>query len=185
MVVHVQPMQQVGDELIVLDGLASRGEFIRKATHMSVVCSNRLVALLCIDQSSVNVVNTTQRLRGKHACERRPESVRDGDRGHRDQHFLGEVVEEVAEHLLVLPHPDGMERVQLGRLLAFLVLGDEEAGGFRHGPVDIAEEPGSPQLRRNLSSPQDVVRPGELLRDLTEIAWGGAGGRHGLGLWSS
>ena len=30
LVVHVQSMQQVGDELIVLDGLAGRGEFIAK-----------------------------------------------------------------------------------------------------------------------------------------------------------
>ena len=31
LVVHIQPMQQVGDELIVLDGLAGRGEFIGEA----------------------------------------------------------------------------------------------------------------------------------------------------------
>ena len=120
---------------------------------MSVICSNRLGALLCIDQGSANIVYTAQRLRRKHACKRHPEGMRGGDRGHRDQHFLGEVVEEVAEHLLILLHPDGMERVELRRLLAVLVLGDEEAGGFRHRSIDVAEEPSSPQLRRNLSSP--------------------------------
>ena len=117
---------------------------------MSVICSNRLGALLCIDQGSANIVYTAQRLRRKHACERRPESVRGGDRGHRDQHLFGEVAEEVAEHLLVLPDPDGVERVGLRSLLPVLVLGDEKASWFRHGAVRIAKETGPSQLGRDL-----------------------------------
>ena len=153
LVVSIEPVDDVGDELVVEDGLARRSQLIGVAAHGSEVGGDGEVALLRVDEGGADVVDAAQRLRRVHARQRRPERARRGDRGHRDQHLLGEVAKEEPEHLLVLLDPDGVERVGLRSLLPVLVLGDEKASWFRHGAVRIAKETGPSQLGRDLCPP--------------------------------
>ena len=141
---------------------------------------DRLGSLLRMKQSRADVVDAAKRLRGEHGRQGCPERVRRGDRGHLHQHLFGEIVEQVPEHLLILPDPDWVERVGRRGLLPVFVLGDEESGRLRCGAVGIAEDTGAPQLRHDLCTPQNIVRAGKLLCDLLVEVWvGGTGGRHG------
>ena len=73
-----------------------------------------------------------------------------------------------------------MERI---RPLGFLPSGifcDVGFGRLGRRVVDVVEDIGAPQLRRDLCPPQDVVGAGEFLHDSSAEGWleGGGGGRH-------
>ena len=83
--------------------------------------------------------------------------------------------------MLVLPHPKWMKRIWPSHLLAGGVLAGEDFVRLSRCAVDVVEDAGAPQLRRDLGPPQDIVGAGELLRDSTaeRRLEGGGGGRHG------
>ena len=89
-------------------------------------------------------------------------------------------MEEIAEDLLILSHPERMKGIRPSGLLVGGVLGGEDFGRLGCRAVDVMEDAGAPQLRRDLSSPQDVVGAGKFLRDSSAEGWleGGGGGRH-------
>ena len=180
-------MDDVGHEVVILDGFAQRGELIGEAPHGGEVGGHRLIALLRVDQRRTDVVDAAEWLRREHARQRHPVFPRRGGRGHRDEHLLGEVLEQVSKDLLVLPHPDRMERIRPRGLLNGGVLGGGDFGRFGSRAADVVEDANASQLRHDLRLPQNVVGAGELLRDPTaERRLEGGGGRHGCcALWWS
>ena len=176
LVVGAQPMEDVRDQLIVLDGFSGDGELISEAAEGGEVGGNGLVALLRVDERSSDVVDAAEGLGREHARQSQPKVMRRGDRGDRDQDLPGQRTRQIAEHLLVLPDPKWVERVGLRSLLAVFVLGDVESGRFRRGVVDVAEDTGAPQVGGDLRAPEHVIRAVELLGDLVvEARLGGAG----------
>ena len=69
-------------------------------------------------------------------------------------------MEEIAEDLLILSHPERMKGIRPSGLLAGGVLGGEDFGRLRCRAINIVEEAGTPQLWPDLSPPQNIVAAG-------------------------
>ena len=55
-----QPVDDVGDELVVLDGFSRHGEFIGETPHGGEEGGHRLIALLRINQRYADVVDAAE-----------------------------------------------------------------------------------------------------------------------------
>ena len=68
--------------------------------------------------------------------------------------------------MLVLDQPRGIGRVLHHLILAILVLRDDGLGRFIYSFVDVAVQASTHDLGSGLSSPENVVRPGEGFGDV-------------------
>ena len=180
LVFHVEGVDDVGDELVVVQGFAGRRELVGERSHVCEEGGHGLCALLRVGECRPDVVDAGQRGRREHLRQRRPQLVCMDDRRDLHEHFLREVIQEISQYLLILPDPHVVERIWDGLLLAILVLGDDDFGRLGCASINIPEETSTLELRRDLGAPEDVVGAGEALGDLArEGCVGGAGGGYG------
>ena len=106
LVLHIQPCQDVGDDFIVIQRLASGRQFVGEGADVGVVGAYRLCALLRVGEGDPDVVDARSGLGREHARHSSPELMCLADRSHLDKNFSREIDQQMAKYLLIFHYPD-------------------------------------------------------------------------------